>query len=121
MIPTALFNILKTLVSNRCYPIKLPEEVTFPALTYFQVSGSDGSTHGGFDHTVQARWQVSCWGKTYADTRVLAEAVKLALRAFAGDGIEEVKKSTIENETDMYEADTEIYHIPIDFMLFIIT
>jgi len=121
MIPTALFTILSTLVSNRCYPIKLPEQVTFPALTYFQVSGVEGNTHDGFDDTVEARWQVSCWGKTYEDTRVLAEAVKLALRTFSGDGIEIVKKSSVENETDIYEPDTEIYHIPVDFMFFIIT
>lgn len=119
MIPTALYTELATLVDNRCYPIKLPERAIFPAITYFQVSGIDNNTHDGYDGTFGARWQISCWGNTYGSAKVLANAVKLALRTFDGSLTQIVSKSTMENETDFYEPDVKLYHVPVDFYFLI--
>lgn len=119
MIPEGLFSALYSLVNGRCYPIKLPERATFPALTYFQVSGSENNTHDGYDNTSINRWQISCWAKTYKEAKELASAVKQQLRAFSGSLIYVVRKSTVGNETDLYEPDTGVYHIPVEFIFLI--
>ncbi len=119
MIPTSLYTTLAALVDNRCYPIKLPERAEFPAITYFQVSGNENNTHDGYDSTFEARWQISCWGTTYGSAKVLANAVKLALRTFSGSLIQTAKKSTMANETDFYEPDVKLYHVPVDFFFLI--
>ncbi len=119
MIPETLFTSLKSIVNNRCYPIKLPERVEFPAITYFEVSGRENNTHDGYDMTSVNRWQISCWAKTYKEAKELARAVKQQLRTFSGSLIYVVKKSILENEMDLYEQDTGIYHIPVEFIFLI--
>ena len=119
MIPTALYDTLSTLVDDRCYPVKLPERATFPAITYFQVSGVEGNTHDGYDHTSRQRWQISCWAETYAACRTLAEAVKLALRTFSGGIVEIVSASYMENQMDLSEPDVKLYTIPVDFFFLV--
>ena len=119
MIPTALFTTLSTLVDERCYPIKLPEGVTLPAITYFQVSGMEGNTHDGYDQTIEGRWQISCWAQEYSTVKLLAESVKLALRTFSGSLTQVVKKSFMQNEMDLYEPDVKLYHDPVDFFFLI--
>jgi hypothetical protein len=119
MIPEALFESLKGLAGNRCYPVKLPERAEFPAITYFEVSGRENNTHDGYDKTSVNRWQVSCWAKTYKEAKELADSVKQQLRAFSGSLIHVVRKSILENEMDLYESDTGIYHIPVEFIFLI--
>jgi hypothetical protein len=117
MIPTALWTALAALVDDRAYPMKLPERATFPAITYFQVSATEGNTHGGYDNTIVGRWQISCWAETYGAAKALAESVKVAIRAFSGSLTQVVKKSYVDNETDLYEPDVKLYHIPVDFFM----
>ena len=115
MIPTALYTALAVLVDGRAYPMKLPERAVFPAITYFQVSNTEGNTMDGYDKTIEGRWQISCWAETYGAAKALAEQVKVAIRAFSGSLTQIVKKSYLANETDLYEPDVKLYNIPVDF------
>lgn len=119
MIPEALYTALYGIVLGRCYPIKLPERVVLPALTYFQVSGVENNTHDGYDGTSINRWQISCWARTYKEAKELAEQVKQQLRTFSGGIVYIVEKSMLGNEMDLYEPDTGIYHIPVEFTFLI--
>lgn len=67
-----LFDALKGLVSNRCYPDVAPSNTVRPFITFQQVGG----TAANFLETAvvglrNARFQVTCW----ADTRVAAAAL----------------------------------------------
>jgi len=115
MIPTALYTALAVLVDGRAYPMKLPERAVFPAITYFQVSNTEGNTMDGYDKTIEGRWQISCWAENYGAAKALAEQVKVAIRGFSGSLTQIVKKSYLANETDLYEPDVGLYHIPVDF------
>ena len=115
-IPTALYSKLSSLVSSRVYPIKLPQGVTLPAITYFQVSGVKGYTHDGADGMERQRYQISCWGVSYKVAKELAESVVTSLNGFTGDTVIRVKMSMKENETDMGDPETGWFQVPVDFI-----
>ncbi len=98
------------LIGDRIYPVKLPQNPTYPAITYFQVSGSPIYTKQG-RHGTRPRVQISCWAKSYTQVKQLAEKVKLAMDGYA-------KENLHQNETDIYEDDVSVYHVPLDFIIF---
>lgn len=67
------------LVVARVYPRKLPQSPTLPAITYTIID--DVATEANTELT-DARIQLDCWSSTYAGSRVLATAVKRALRYY---------------------------------------
>jgi len=66
-----------SLVSTRCYPDMLPEDVTFPAIRFFAVSWNDGSYREYQNPTERAkrRVQVDCYASTSDGCAALADAV----------------------------------------------
>lgn len=83
-IESQIFDSLKTLVSNRCYPDIAPELTTRPYITYQQVGG-EGINF--IDSTIpskkNARFQINVWADTRASAATLASQVEDALRASA--------------------------------------
>ncbi len=109
------------LVSTRVYPVRLPQGGTYPAITYSKVSGSRIRTMGSHEDSANPRVQVSCWGKTYADAKGLANAVRIALDRFSGTlggmGGVDVSAILLENELDLDDPETKLYHVPLDFLV----
>jgi hypothetical protein len=68
---------LAALVSDRVYPDKYPQGVSFPFVVYHQVSETAGYSHDGDSNLDTDRFQFDCYGSTKAS----AQAVKNALRA----------------------------------------
>lgn len=110
-----LYTLLKddaavaALVSNRIFPLLMPQNPAFPAITYHRVSGPRVHSHGGPSGLASPRFQVSCWAKSYAAVRDLAEKVRLALDGRMG--------ALLQNELHTYEPDTETFHAPLDFVI----
>ncbi len=88
-IEAALYDILRLnatvsgQASSRVYPQIIPQDTSFPAIRYNQISGVRGHTLGGTDDMVPARFQVDCYGSSYANARVVADAVRGALDNFS--------------------------------------
>ena len=118
-IATTIYAKLKGLVSNRMYPLKLPQGATFPALTYFQVSGVAGYTHNKADGTSRERWQISCWAKTYKEAKELAASVTTSLNTFTGGTGAVAKMSMKDNETDINEPEPGLFQVPCDFVFLV--
>ena len=108
----ALFNKLKdvNLVSNRVYAVKAPQGVDKPYIVYSKVSNQREYSHDGFADLSRARMQVSCYADSYGSAKQVAEEVISTL-----EGWENV--SFLVNEQDLYEEDTGIYHVPVDFFI----
>jgi len=100
------------LVGTRVYPMKLPQNSTYPAIVYQRISGAErlGSTK-----LREARYQLSCWGATYASGQALAAQVRDALEGWGVGGA--VPMSRIVNENDDYEPDDDVYRVILDAML----
>ncbi|MGI8992214.1 MAG: tail completion protein gp17, partial [Bryobacteraceae bacterium] len=68
------------------------------------------------------RFQLDCWSKADIGVWALRDAVRLELKGFhgllGGSGGVAVSDITLENSRDMFERDTGIYHVPMDFFIF---
>ena len=102
---------LTALVGDRIYPMILPQDAVLPAVTCEKISGQRINTKFGPAGLVRARIQVSCWAKGYLVAKQVAEQVRLALAGFPGGTV------YLENEVDLYEEGTGIYHVPVDFTI----
>ena len=69
------------LIGTRCYPDRLPEGATYPALTYFRVSADNApfrSHDGGPTEFETSRVQFNCYAETGDGAAALADQVRLA-------------------------------------------
>ena len=117
-IEESLSSRLKTevaLVDGRVFPVKAPQGTAAPYIAYLKVSNKRYYTHSGFNGVSKARIQVSCFGKTYASSKSVADQVKEALESWARIG--KVQTVFIENELDLFNEEVKTYHIPIDFLI----
>lgn len=110
-------------VANRVYPRKLPQNPTFPALTYFEVSGDSWYSHQGPSGVREGRYQISCWtkegrlgGTDYLGAKTLAEEVIAAMDCYTGlMGATVVQACFYMNQTDLGEDEAGLHMIAVDF------
>lgn len=118
-INTTVFTALNGAVSGRMYPLTLPAGVTFPAITYFQVSKVAGYTHNKADGTTRERWQFSCWARSYKAAKELAATITGTLNTYTGGTGAVVKMSMKENETDIADPEPGLFQVPVDFIFLV--
>lgn len=105
---------ITNLVGNRIYYSTLPQNPTYPAISFFRVSNirqhdiDSGSVYYQFD----------VWTKTYIQGIEIANEIRLALQREKSvmDKIPIIQGVYI-NEDDGYEPDTKLYHIASDFKI----
>jgi hypothetical protein len=74
---------ISALIGDRVYPVRLPQGVTLPAVTYQRVAGGEDLTHSGAG-PARALVQVDCWANGYDAALTLAAAVRAALAGHRG-------------------------------------
>ncbi len=101
-------------IGQRLYILKLPTNPTYPAVTYFKVSNP---RHHDLD-VAMPRFQFDVWAQSYITARDVAGYIRKALQREKGNwsGVS-ILQAVYEGETDLYEPDTEIYHIALDFKI----
>ena len=96
---------INALIGTRLYPVKLPDNVTYPAAVYSLVStviqGSGGCK--------RSRLQLDLYDESYSGLKALRDAV-----VAYGDG---GNGYIYEENADVWEEDNDLYHQPIDFLL----
>jgi hypothetical protein len=105
---------LAALISLRCYPVRLPQEPTYPAVTYQRVSLVPTYSHDGDSNLDRGRWQFSCWATTHTAAEAVAAQVRLALAVWRAAFSQ---PAFLENQVDFYEPETGVHHIPVDATL----
>lgn len=101
-------------ISSRLYLLKLPQNPTYPAVTYFKVSNS---RHHDLN-IAMPRYQFSVWGTDYKIVRRIANNIRLALQREKGvwSGISVIQAVYL-GETDFYENDTKLYQVAQDYKI----
>ncbi len=90
------------------YPVKLPQECAYPAMSYFVVADTPKQCYAGdFSHK-ETRVQVDIWAKGYKEAKLLKERALDALRSIGASDFLVV---------DGYEEDVALYRQMIDFKL----
>ncbi len=100
---------VSAIVGARVYPMVMPQRATFPAVTYFRVSGGQQNTLDGYSGTENPRIQVDCWAKKYADVKALAAAIRAAM-----DGATTFRALCI-SDRDLYEDDADLFRVLLEF------
>lgn len=107
------------IVSTRIYPRQLPQNPTYPALTYRRVSTRTQHYHNAGDSLPFPRYQFSCYAATYAGTKSLANALRAILDGFKGTfgGSLTVGFILWENEIDGFDNVAEAPVTHTDFII----
>ncbi len=75
-----LFNLLKTLVSNRAFPDFAPVNTNRPYITYQQIGGKvTVFTEGKMADRDNARFQINVWGDTRSSVKAISKQIETLL------------------------------------------
>ena len=112
---------LTALTGTRIYPLVMPQNTILPAVTFSKVSGPRVHAMQKDTSTAYPRFQVSCWGSAYKQAKEVAAQVRAALQDYKGTmggaGGVAVGGVFLEDENDLYEPGTQVYHVALDFII----
>jgi len=120
----AIYSILSSdasvtaLVSTRIYPFFLPQECTLPAITFYRVSTDREYAFMTDPGYATVRISIDILGESASSTMSVAEVVRTALHRYKGTvaGVK-IYECHIETENSIYEPETDVYRLIIDFMV----
>lgn len=107
---------LLALVSTRIYPLMLPQNPIYPAVTYSRVSGQRESAQQADTGVARVRFNVTAWAETYLAGKEVSEQARLALQRYRGT----VSGVVIEDifcldGPDLFQAEARVFYFPRDF------
>ena len=125
LIEEALYTYLKgyeglsALTGDRIYPLLMPQNSTYPGIVYQKISGFHQKSHQGSSGLARTRIQFTCWAKTYAESKNVAEQLRLALEGYRGmmggeSGVN-VHAGLLQNDLDHYEPEADAFNVVVDF------
>jgi hypothetical protein len=110
--------LVGTAPNDRIYPVRLPQGVTFPAISYQRISGQRTHAISGVSALARPRFQISCWGSDYGSVKAVAEQVRKCFEGFSGTmGAGISAQSMVDDDHDEYDPETQIYHVPVDIFV----
>ena len=109
---------LTAIVGTRVYPLTMPQNTTYPALTYQRVSERTIQSHQGTSNFAYTRYRFMCWAKTFPAARQLASALKGAIIGYRGAmGARWAGSIRHDNELDNYDEQTKTFSVLSDFII----
>lgn len=111
------------LVGTRIYPHHLPQNPTFPAMTYRLVSAPHDHTLADAAGIVRVRFQFDVYSYLLSDCVDVVEALRLELQRYTGSfGAKVVLASKLVNDMDMSEPPQDgsqnwLYRKTSDYLL----
>lgn len=110
---------LTSLVNERIYFVKAPQNVKNPYLVIQKISAVQAHTHDGNANLSEARIQLSAFADTYKEVKDINAQIKSALDNFigtmGGTGGVYVGSCFLDNETDLSEND--LFYSPVDYLI----
>lgn len=122
---TAIYNLLKddasvgALIGDRIYPGIIPDGVTYPAVTYSELSQVFDETKDGPLPTGQHGFDVDIYAYEYAGAQSIASAIKSALDWYTGTvNTVVIERIRLIDQTDLpYEDEKELFHIAQEYSI----
>jgi hypothetical protein len=105
---------VSALAGGRIYPVRLPDEVVLPALVYLKASCIRYASHGGPSKLASSRFQLDCYSDDYLQAKQLALSAVAALHGKNGG---DIQAAFSENETDGFSADSGLYRVTADVLI----
>jgi len=102
--------LLKTLVSNRAYPLKAPLNVVKPYITFQVVSNVPEVALDGPIGTENRRVQIDAWDDDYPGVKTLEASIKAAMIAATFVNVPL-------NSMDLDDPETGLYRVTMDYSI----
>ncbi len=115
MIEHAIYSILSndsgvSAITTRIYPIMLPQNAVYPAISYQVNEDSEIETFDGQGTFQRISLEVDAWSDTHANMLTLADAIKAAIKNYSGTvASNTIDKITIDSAVSVYEDQVEKY------------
>lgn len=112
-------------VGTRCYPDKLPQKPTLPAVAWYTVGGAGPVTSHSDAHSdiaprrlERTRLQIDCWAESALGAETLAEEVLAKLHGYKGSWGDVVVGSCLSvSDWSDHRPDVGLYRRVLDFMV----
>lgn len=119
---------IAALVAGRCYPLRLPQKVTLPAIVLTRISETRVAHLRGADALARPRYQVDCWATTHDAATELGTLCRQRLNGYTGtwtdsdspatlvsvkiliDGVHDLFDEDISGGSCRHSADYLIWH-----------
>lgn len=112
------YSDLTDLVGTRIHPVRLPQNVALPAVSFQIISALRPSAFVSDTGDVRYRVQIDCWASALPGEANGADAVaaqvKAALKRWSGGNIGVI---FLDSEQDGFEDRPEIYRVIMDFII----
>ena len=110
-------------IAGGIFPHHIPQNSTFPAITYELDSDEDYQTLGGISGMSSALFDVNCWDLVLITAHQLADAVESALVNYRGDlggispavTVNHLRKDR--GRFEFFETDTKLYRVSMRFFV----
>lgn len=117
----AAYSGLTALVGTKIFPIVAPQGTARPCVVFLKVANDRKYTHTGFAGLSETRVQVSCYADAYetdgATVGALAIAAQVTAAMEAWPGAAGIQAVFADGERHIYEEETDVHHIPLDFIV----
>jgi len=102
---------LIALVGDKIYAVTAPQGIIAPFVVFQKISPGRKYAMGGYVGIQETRFQISCFADNYETNKNIAGQVTAALESWTGATVYQ------EGESDIFEKETERYHIPLDYKI----
>jgi hypothetical protein len=124
MIGKLIYNRLVTdstivaLVGDKIYPDITPQDVQYPFVVYTIINSLPVDFKDGQSNLEEINVQLDVYTKSYDDTQDLANKIRNRLDRFAGtvEGVEVQTIKYMSSDSQVYNADLNVYWMSVDFM-----
>lgn len=109
---------ISALVGTRIYGGKLPQDVTYPAISYARISGERVHKLTGAGDRAVPRIQYDCWAESYTGAKALADLLRQRLNGASGTiGSTVVGMSRLDGEREFYDDGGVVHRVSLDFFV----
>jgi hypothetical protein len=99
-------------VGTRVYRLKMPDNPTLPAITYETSLGEQIESFDGFSNLSNPIISIHAWSNSVSAARTIINLVRDAIIGKSWTYGDVTVQNVLEwTTTDLYDSDTEIYHV----------
>lgn len=105
-------------LGSRVYPLRIPQNPTYPALAYQRISTPRIMSHDGASKLAMPRIQLTLWASTYSSLKAVSEALRGLLIGYRGTvGGVVIQGIFFDSERDEFDTTTQIFQRFIDLII----
>lgn len=109
-------------VGSRIYPLILPQDPTYPAITYSPIGTRRAPTFDGAPSLIGSEIEIDAWGQTLADAETLGGILEGLLENFCGvfgavDGLR-IYQVLIDADVTVFETEPAAYRRSLLFVFY---